>query len=368
MADEDTNRTPPRSAADKDKSRQQNRPVTGKGADKKGGASGGSGKNQPKGQSKGGGPNRSSGQKGSGNRPSGGRPPNRSGGRNAPPPRRSMATLATVGVIALVIILVVVLVIVKLTASNTNTSAQAGWTAAPASVVDDVTNIPASVYNTVGVNSPTQVNPPVIVHGQQPLTFDGKPGVFYFGAEYCPYCGAERWAILASTSRFGKWTDLGEMESSSTDVFPSTQTFTFLKAAFSSPYFVMKTDEVESNVASASGGYETLQTPTKQEADLVNTYDGPKYFPGSTTGSFPFVDFGNKALISGASYTPAILQGQSREAIASGLDDPTDPVTQTIIATSNYMSASICAVTGDQPADVCTSRGVMAAAKKLGLH
>jgi thiol-disulfide isomerase/thioredoxin len=242
-----------------------------------------------------------------------------------------------------------------------------GFTPAPASVVADVTSIPTSVYNAVGVSDSTVI-PPTITSGQKPLTFNGRPGVFYFGAEYCPYCAAERWAILASTARFGTWSGLGEMESSSTDAFPSTQTFTFARATFTSPYYVMKTREYDSNVPDPSGGYEVLQPLNAQETSLVNTYDGPKFFSSeSAVGSFPFVDFGNKALISGASYSPAILANQSRESIAAGLDDPTDPITQSILTAANYMSASTCAITGQQPASVCKSKGVMEAAKKLGL-
>ena len=40
-------------------------------------------------------------------------------------------------------------------------------------------------------------------------------------------------------------------------------------------------------------------------------------------------------------------------------------MTQAIVATSNYISASICASTKNQPASVCQSSGVQAAAKSL---
>ena len=59
------------------------------------------------------------------------------------------------------------------------------------------------------------------------------------------------------------------------------------------------------------------------------------------------------------------MNGLTREQIASGLSDPTNPVTQAIVATSNYISASICKITGGQPANVCTSKGVQAAAKAM---
>ena len=53
--------------------------------------------------------------------------------------------------------------------------------------------------------------------------------------------------------------------------------------------------------------------------------------------------------------------------IAGGLSDPTNPVTQAVVATANYMTAAICASTKGAPASVCTSPGGQAAAKALKL-
>ena len=99
-------------------------------------------------------------------------------------------------------------------------------------------------------------------------------------------------------------------------------------------------------------------------------YNTGKYTgTGETTksGSIPFVNFGNMAFISGSSYSPAILGGLKRTQIAADLSDPTAPTTQAIIATSNYMSASTCAIDNQQPKTVCASKGVTEAAKALGL-
>ncbi len=72
-------------------------------------------------------------------------------------------------------------------------------------------------------------------------------------------------------------------------------------------------------------------------------------------------------LISSASYDPGILADLTWSEIASGLNDPSNPATQAIVATANYISASICAVAKDAPASVCDSPGVKAAAKSLKL-
>src|SRR5580692_11146215 len=68
------------------------------------------------------------------------------------------------------------------------------WQAAPAAVVAAVTQVPQSVFDAVGLQP--SVATPVILHGQKPLTFGGKPGIYYQGADPCPYCAAQRWAFI----------------------------------------------------------------------------------------------------------------------------------------------------------------------------
>jgi hypothetical protein len=72
-------------------------------------------------------------------------------------------------------------------------------------------------------------------------------------------------------------------------------------------------------------------------------------------------------LFSGASYDPQVLAGQDWSEIAAGLSDPSNPVTQAILTTGNYMSAGICQASKGQPGSVCQSSGVKAAAKALGI-
>ena len=53
--------------------------------------------------------------------------------------------------------------------------------------------------------------------------------------------------------------------------------------------------------------------------------------------------------VTGPSYVPGVLAGLNQQEIAAKLSNPTDPVTQRIVGTANYLTASICAVTGNQP-------------------
>ena len=339
----------------KDKSRAQSRPVSGKAPTGKSGRATGANKT-------GGGAGR--GGSGGGNKPKpGGRP------AAAPPPRRLSGAMMAWGAVGLVVVIIVVLVIVKAASGSSNNTSYTPVTAAPASVVHDVTNIPESVYNKVGVTSSTvAVSPPIVVKGQPPLTFNGQtPGMLYYGAEYCPFCAAERWAITAALSRFATWSGLKITASSATDSDASTHTFSYYGASFTSRYLTLKTIEAVSNIPSGNY-YKSLQVPTKYEYGIVTKYESPTYIPGSNGQvGFPFVSINNLALISGPSYDPGVLAGQSWSEIAGGLSDASNPATQAIVATANYITASICASTKGAPASVCSSSGVQAAAKALKL-
>jgi hypothetical protein len=101
---------------------------------------------------------------------------------------------------------------------------------------------------------------------------------------------------------------------------------------------------------------------------LFDKYDTSKYIkglPATDDGSIPFMSLGNKFLVSGASFTPAALAGLSRNAIAQDLKTTSSPVTEAIITSANYLTASICSLTNNQPSTVCTSTGVMAAKKAM---
>ena len=258
---------------------------------------------------------------------------------------------------------VVVAIIATLVLVKTLSGPPAGAVSQPvtATMYNQITHIPASVYDQVGVTSQITVNPPAVLHGQPPLTYlqGGKqvPGSFYWGAEYCPYCAATRWGMIAAYSRFGGWVNdrLYTMNSAPNDIAPNTPTFSFYKTKYYSPYIVFKTYEV---VGPINNGVTLEVTPPKEQALLA------KYNP---KGYFPFLDIGNMVFTEGTAYDPNTLAGQKREDIAANLTDPTNPVTQAIIATANYMSAGICATNGAKPASVCQSSGVQAAAKALHL-
>jgi hypothetical protein len=374
---------PQTSQADKDRSKQMNRAVTAKTASRpavQGNRSAPARPNTRAAQQRASTAGRGPARGGNGGRGGGGgRGPGRNGGQ--PPargaaPRRSPTSLLTWGAVALVLVIVVVLVVVKISGGGPTNTSGAPATPTAASIVQQVTGVPASVYDTVGITSSVSpIDPPVVTKGQPLLTYSTPsgtklPGIYFYGAEYCPYCAAERWVLVTALSRFGTFKGLDNMQSSSTDVFPSTQTFTFAHATYTSKYIVFRPQEYYSNQVNASGtGYVVLDPFKGDEAKLVGTYDTSKYFPGTLQqgeNGFPFIDIGNKVL-SSTNYAPSLLANVTRAEIAAGLSDPKNQVTQAIIASANYLVAGTCSITKQQPASVCTSKGVVAAAKALKL-
>lgn len=358
-----------RPQADKERSKQMSRPVTanqpGRGNGRPG-AKANSGNSGPR-RSDARGPQR-------GPRSSDPRRPGTRGTTARRSSRRSPTALLTWGTAAIVVVIVVVLVVVKVTGGSGLSSGEA-WAPITPAVASELSSVPTSVFNAVGVTSSVApLASPVVTSGQKPLTYQDSsgrtlPGVFFYGAEYCPHCAAQRWAITVALDRFGSFQRLGNMTSSSSDEPSNIPTVTFLKAKYTSPYIVFKSLEAYSNQPNSAGtAYATLQTPTLAEERLLTTYDSTKYFPSIQAGylAFPFVDIGNKILTE-ETFPASYLQGYTRDQIAGGLKDPKNPITQGIIASSNIISASICSIDGQQPTTVCTSKGVTAAAKALKL-
>jgi hypothetical protein len=273
--------------------------------------------------------------------------------------------LVAVGIVALVAAIAVTFVLIKLNTktapppTSSGSNAQAG--AASAAIIGQVTSVPSSALNAAGDGGGLVTERPIALHGA-PLASNGKPEMFYFGSEFCPFCAAERWAMIVALGRFGTFSGLAIIRSAAADgagdpePYPDTATWTFAKASYSSPYLAFAPVENLSNIPDpATGGYTTLETPTAAQRALVGKFDGPPYVPSADAGAIPFIDFGNRYGIFGASYSPQVLAGLSWSQIAGDLSNPDSAVGEAIGGTANYLTAAICAMTGNQPASACTS-------------
>ena len=257
-------------------------------------------------------------------------------------------------------IVVVVAVVLGFVLSGGGSSTPTAGSTAPAptgaaltSVVDQLTSVPAATLDQVGAGQ-TASNPTSVTGTA--LTSGGKPEVLYMGAEYCPYCAAERWALIVALSRFGTFSGLAPIRSAAAngagtaEPYPLTATWTFLNATYTSTYLTFTSVELNTNIPDpTTGSYTTLQTPTAAESALIEKYD-------ATQGeAIPFIDYGNKFVSIGASYDPAVLSGLTWAEIAADLHNPASTVAKSVLGVANYATAAICGLTNDQPASACTS-------------
>jgi hypothetical protein len=273
--------------------------------------------------------------------------------------RRLRIAVASIAAVALVLTGLVVAGVAGLGGGDDDPAAAS--TSSAAAAVKAATGVPPSALDAVGAG--TSETPPNRVPDAKAITQDGKPQVLYVGAEYCPFCAAQRWPVVVALSRFGTWKGLGGSESASDDVYPRTRTLTFHGASYTSDYLSFTGVETSTN-QKVNGAYEKLDELKGDDAQTFVTYARPPFISGPA-GSIPFLSLGGEFVLGGSQYVPDVLVGRSRTAIASALDDPTSPTAKAVDGSANVLTAALCELTDGAPHDVCMSTGVMTAAKKL---
>jgi len=155
--------------------------------------------------------------------------------------------LITGGSTLAVLVIVLAFVLVKVS-QGSGSSSSAGRTPLPASVTSQVTGVPAATLDKVGrgaVPAFTRGKAPFAPGSGAPLTSGGKPEMLYIGAEFCPFCAAERWAMVTALSRFGTFSNLHFIESTPNDIWSNTATLTFYKSSYTSKYLSFLPRETE---------------------------------------------------------------------------------------------------------------------------
>jgi len=246
-------------------------------------------------------------------------------------------------ILSLVVVLAVVAYFIFTQSGIDAACPSCGKPASPV-VLSQLAGVSTATLNAVGAG-PT--NPTTAITGT-PLVLNGKPEVLYMGAEYCPYCAAERWSMIVALDKFGTFTGLEYTASSPTDTLPNTPTFTFRNASFTSGLITFV------SVEQTDRNHNPLQTATPDQTALLNQYD--------SSGNIPFIDFGNAYSVVGAQYSPAVLRvgGGATAApynwtqISAQLDNSTSPIAQSVDGVANRIITAICKIDGGQPSSVCS--------------
>ena len=238
------------------------------------------------------------------------------------------------GVVLLVAVVVIAFIALRPGSNPNPVPTPTGQTAQ--SILAEITSLPTSELDQVGGGS-ANIQKFGAISGQ-PLSSNGKPEVLFVGAEYCPYCAAERWALIIAFSRFGQLSGVDLTTSSSSDAFPDTPTFTFRHATYSSDSLALRTVELGDRLGNA------LQQATPAETALDQQY---------ASGTIPFVDLGGRLYFYGATYIPDDLQGLDWQSIANDLRNPSTSQAKEILGSANYITAAICRAIGGPPS-VCS--------------
>jgi Domain of unknown function (DUF929) len=271
-------------------------------------------------------------------------------------------------VLALIAVIVVAFVVISHIQSTVTPPAPT-----TSQVFKDVTQVDPNILAVVGTGKvqnplkPPSGPPPPVLTGPT-----GKPEFLYIGAEYCPFCAAQRWAIVVALSRFGTFSQLYQTTSSATDSYPSTPTFSFYPKLYKQPLYTSQyidfvPVEETGNVQNSDGTYPILQTPTAAQQKLLSTYDAPPYTDAANAGSIPFIDIANKYIAIGlpSGFSPQDLAGKQWSDIANSLADTSSTLSQHVLGSANYLTAGICIATGQQPGSVCSTDAIQAIEKTL---
>lgn len=265
--------------------------------------------------------------------------------------RRNLVTLITVGVVV-----VAVGVFIYLAQQQNKATSVGVGDPVPADVLKAVTGVSPTVAAKVGdggLPSALQATP----KNTAVLTSNGKPVVIYVGADWCPYCAATRWSTVVALSRFGSFSGLALMRSSSSDVYPSTATFSFQGATYTSQYIAFSATETQDRNQNA------LATPPADASSAFSTYNIPPYT--TQAGGIPFMSYGNQYVTTSTIFVPTMLQGLTWQQIAAKLNDPNSDVTKAIVGGANEQTAAICKLTNNQPGNVCNATEIQQLEAKL---
>jgi len=174
-----------------------------------------------------------------------------------------------------------------------------------------------------------------------PYTDNGKPVIVYIGAEFCPYCAVERWALVMSLSRFGNFTDLKYMTSANDE--GDYATFTFVGSTYSSKYI-------------------SFQPFEQEDRSQVSLQSVPANYTSEFDNSYPYVNFGNSYILHTLIPDPQILTNKNWTQIFTDISTG-DSTGQTIQEGANAITALICKIlpasdSGTPAGSVCSDYSI----------
>ena len=193
------------------------------------------------------------------------------------------------------------------------------------------------------MNKRTKVLGKFVEVSKEPMRRSGKLFVLFVGAEHCPFCAAERWAIVRALQKFGQWSGLKQTMSAARDEpFLNLPTYDFTEATYTSSHIEFVSRELKNRE------FKPLQKLLKTEEKIVRKLNPQK--------EIPFLLVGGRFMQIGAGFTPKIFIGHTFRQTETELKKIESEIRKTIDAEGNIIAALLC-VSG-LPPEVCKEPSV----------
>lgn len=236
--------------------------------------------------------------------------------RQAARRKRTVLTIGG-GMIAVIALAAAVVIAVRGNAAPVSARTVSAALGAPTA---DITSPPTGSFNRVGT----------------PLYQGGKPELLFIGAQYCPHCAGQRWAIVKALDQFGTFSNV----TSSSNDDGTIPTFDLYGARYASKYVSFVHKDLEDRT------HNPLQTLSPNEQAVFNQLD--------PSGGIPLVTVGGYALL-GDGYDLGVIQGKSFNAVQHALQsgNQSESLVSAINGEANAITAFICHSDKMQPQAVC---------------
>jgi len=165
----------------------------------------------------------------------------------------------------------------------------------------------------------------------------GKPKLLFIGAQYCPHCAGQRWAIVKALDQFGTFSNV----TSSANDDGTIPTFNLHDASYTSKYvaFIHKDTEDRS--------HQPLDSLSSDQQAIFSQLDPSAGIPLITVGGYTLL---------GDGYDLSLIQGKAFNVVQHAMQRGTrsDPLVSAINGEANSITAFICHADKMQPQMVCS--------------
>ncbi len=253
---------------------------------------------------------------------------------------------------AVVIIIVIAVVAVLSVSAHGSSLTALDNVSVNSSVLSQLSAIAANttLANMVGAGIVSNLPVPAGAGNLTPLTYNGKPGILYLGADYCPFCAVTRWGLIMALMRFGSFSSLHYMTSntSASEPYPGSPTFTFYNSSYQSGTIAFVGVEEYNHDHGPLQSVTAFENNIYQEADINNPN-----LASDLKGGIPFIDFGNVTIQGAAPVSPSVIYQNNWQGIIANLSSPGTLQAQALVGEADVFTAQICRIDNYTPSSVC---------------